>query len=97
MATFVVQGRWTQQGIRDVRMSPIRLSVISSLAESLDAKLEQFYLVSGEFNVLAVFSAPDNMTMMILVLAFESTGDVRVRLSLTITRSEYVDLIGGMT
>jgi uncharacterized protein with GYD domain len=78
MATFVISGTWTDQGIRNVKEAPKRIHGAHELAKNLgiDFKL---YLTSGESDMLVIAETanPDNIIK--FNLAIGAMGAVRTR------------------
>ena len=58
MAKYILLMSWTGDGVRAVKDSPGRLDKARELAKSVGAKIEQFYMVMGDHDMVAVLDAP---------------------------------------
>ena len=70
MATYIVLGKFTDQGIRNVKATGERANAAKQLAE-------KFGRTSGHYDLVLVVEAPDDKTMMALGMSFGKLGNVR--------------------
>ena len=76
MPHYVTLGKWTDQGVRNVRESPKRAEAARHLAEQLGGKLQLWYTM-GEYDFVALSEAPNDETAFQLALQLGSQGNVR--------------------
>ena len=76
MPHFITLGKWTDEGIRNVRESPKRAEAVRHLAEQMGGKLALFYTL-GEYDFVALGEAPNDETMLQILLQIGSQGNVR--------------------
>ena len=96
MPTYVTLARWTDQGIRTVKESPARLDAGRQAFERMRATIKQFYLVTGRYDFIIVFEAPDDETAVKLALATCSLGNIRTETLRAFTEEEYRKIIAAL-
>jgi uncharacterized protein with GYD domain len=77
MPTYVVLVNWTDQGIRSVKQTIERTDSGAELAEKHGLKFEQAYWTVGPYDMVAIFTAPDDEAMSAHLLEIGSLGNVR--------------------
>jgi uncharacterized protein with GYD domain len=77
MPTYVVLVNWTEQGIRNVRQTIERTDSGAHLAQKHGLKFEQAYWTVGPYDMVAIFTAPDDEAMSAQLLEIGSLGNVR--------------------
>jgi uncharacterized protein with GYD domain len=95
MATFVISGTWTDQGIRSVKEMPKRLQGAKELAKKLGIDFN-IYLTSGESDMLVIAKTanPDNIIK--FNLAIGAAGNVRTRTVRAWPEAEMVKIISEL-
>ena len=96
MPTYMTLIRYTQLGIESIKDSPVRLDTAKALFESLGAKIKEFYLAMGRYDVIVISEAPDDETATKLVLTIGSAGAVRTETFRIFTEDEYRKLISEL-
>jgi len=96
MPTYIVLASFTQEGIQNIKQSPSRLDVVKQLFESMGAKVKEFYLVTGEYDLVLVGEAPDDETVAKLALTIGSTGAIRSVTLRAFTEAEYRKIIAAL-
>jgi uncharacterized protein with GYD domain len=76
MATYLTLGNFTDQGIRDVRETTKRADAVKAAAKKLGVTMKDIYWTMGQYDVVAVFEAPDDVSMSALALAIGSAGNI---------------------
>lgn len=77
MPTYVVLVNWTEQGVRNVKQTIERTDSGADLAEKHGLKFEQAYWTVGPYDMVAIFTAPDDEAMSAHLLDICSQGNVR--------------------
>jgi uncharacterized protein with GYD domain len=77
MPTYVVLVNWTDQGVRNVKQTIERTDHGGGIAQKHGLKLEQAYWTVGSYDMVAVFTAPDDEAMSAHLLEIGSLGNVR--------------------
>ena len=96
MAKYIILINWTDQGIRSVKESPKRLDAARALAKKLDARMTDFYMTMGGYDMIAHVEAPDDITIAKFNLALGSGGNVRTTTLKALTEDEYRKVIGSL-
>jgi uncharacterized protein with GYD domain len=88
MPTYIVLGNYTDQGIRNVKDSPKREDAFRKLCEKVGAQVKDVYRTMGHYDIAAVISAPDDVTMSAIAYSLGSSGNVRTETLRAFTRQE---------
>lgn len=92
MAIYIVQGRYSIEGIKGMIANPEdRAAAVGALMQSAGAKLKQYYVTLGEYDFLTIVDAPDGKTLdMIasLLTAAASGGVTHLKTTMAITSAE---------
>jgi len=79
-----------------IKESPKRLDVARKEFEDAGAKLKDFYLVMGEYDIVIVVEAPNDEVVAKISLMLGSKGNVRTHTSRAFTEAEYLKLISSL-
>jgi uncharacterized protein with GYD domain len=93
MATYIILGNYTQQGMDKIRGAPARIDTAREVMHNLGAELKQWYLVMGEYDFVLVVEAPNDETLARLVLAMGSHGNIRTRSMRAFTEQEFRQIV----
>lgn len=96
MSTYISLISWTQKGIENVKKSPDRLDAAKKAFQAAGAELKEFYLVTGQYDMVIVSEAPDDDTVAKIALSIGSAGDVRTITLRAFTENEYRKIIAGL-
>jgi uncharacterized protein with GYD domain len=96
MPTYITLASWTDQGIRNIKESPARLDATKEMFRSKGAEMKQFYLVTGQYDLVVISEAPDDATIAKVALASGSQGAVRTVTLRAFTEDEYRKIVGDM-
>jgi len=77
MPTFVVLGRFTQEGITKIKESPQRLEAARQVMKSVGGELKEFYYTMGQYDFVAITEGPSNEAAMQALFTVSSRGAVR--------------------
>jgi len=96
MATYIMLARLTQQGIQHIKESPNRLEAKKKALQAHGAEMKAFYLVSGQYDIVTIFEAPDDETMAKVILALGSKGNIHTETLRAFTEDEYRKIIAEL-
>jgi uncharacterized protein with GYD domain len=96
MATYISLIQYTQQGLATIKESPKRLDAARKAFEQAGAKIKEFYLVMGEYDIVIVAEAPNDEAITKTSLMLASKGNIRTRTSRAFTEPEYRKLIDSL-
>jgi len=96
MPTYITLYRWTQQGAENIKESPGRLDAAKQAMREMGAELRAFYLTMGQYDMMAIWEAPDDETAAKAALALGSKGAVRSETLRAFTEDEYRRIIPAL-
>lgn len=96
MATFVVLGRFTDQGIRSVKDTAKRAEAFQQTAKKIGATVKDVYWTLGQYDFVAVCDAPDDAAASALVYSLAARGNVRTRTLRAFSQAEIGAVLGKM-
>jgi len=77
MSCYLVQADYTQQGVSGLASSPQdRSGALASLMESIGGKIHSLDICFGEFDVVIIMEASDDIEMASLSMAVGASGGV---------------------
>jgi uncharacterized protein with GYD domain len=88
MATYIILGKFTEQGIRSIKDSPKREDAFRKLCEKVGAKVKDAYRTMGRYDVAAIVDAPDDVTMNAILYSLGALGNIRTETLRAFTRQE---------
>ena len=88
MATYIALTTFTDQGIRNVKDSTKRADAVKEAAKKFGVTAKEFYWTLGSYDLVAIFDAPDDVSMTALGLAIGSAGNVRTQTLRAFSRDE---------
>ena len=77
MAHYVILGKWTEQGIRNVKDAPKRVQAAKAAIEKVGGKMHALYITMGKYDFVVLAEAPNDDAMMQFALATGMQGNVR--------------------
>ena len=78
MARYLIQASYNRQGISDLVQNPQnRLEAIRPVVERLGGTVVSFDFALGDYDVVAIMEAPDNVSAAALAMAVGSGGALR--------------------
>ena len=77
MATYIVLLNFTDQGIRKVKETTKRADAVKKMAKKFGINAKEFFWTLGNYDVVAIFEAPDDESMTALGLSIGAAGNVR--------------------
>lgn len=93
MPTYITLGKWTEQGIKNVKDSPDRLEKARDTYARLGGTIREFYMVLGEYDFVAIGEAPDDDAAARFALAYGRTGNGRTETLRAFTEAEYRQIV----
>ena len=88
MSTYVTLGRFTDQGMRDIKNLPQRLLDSSKSIEAAGGRLVDFYMIMGEYDYVAIIEAPSDEFAMTLLFETARGGSARTTTFKAFTRAD---------
>ena len=94
MANYMVLGKFTNQGIRNVKDTVKRAAAIKELAASLGIAVKENYWFLGEFDVGFIADAPDEASITALGLSVGALGNVTTQTLRAFSSEEISRILG---
>ena len=93
MPNYVLLGQFTRKGLERIDESPERLEAAKKALEGLGGKLKEFYLTTGQYDIVLTIEAPDDEAVAKLSMATGARGNVRFQTLRAFDEDEYRKLI----
>jgi uncharacterized protein with GYD domain len=93
MATYIVLGNFTEQGIRNVKDTTKRADALKEMAKKAGATVKELYWTLGQYDVVAIFDAPDEASITALGLSIGVAGNVRTQTLRAFTAAEIAPIL----
>ena len=77
MATYVVLTKFSDQGIRSAKDSPKRAEAFKKMAETFGATVKELFWTQGQYGIVTIVEAPDEISVTALNLSISALGNVR--------------------
>jgi len=94
MPHYIVLGSFTEQGIRNINDAPKRTEAVSAMAKKAGATLKETYWTLGQYDFVAIFEAPDDVTMTGLGLSVGKLGNARTETLRAFPAAEWKSILG---
>jgi uncharacterized protein with GYD domain len=96
MPTYLSMLKWTSQGLQEIKQSPARLDAVRKAFGSLGITVKDFYMVTGQYDMIVVVEAPDDMSIAKALLAAGSQGRITSETCRAFTEDEYREIVAGL-
>jgi len=95
MATYIMLGNFTEQGIRSIKESPKRAQAFKETAQKLGVTIKDVYWTVGRYDVLAIVEGTDEAVTTAL-LSVGSLGNVRTQTLRAFSAAEFGRIVGNI-
>src|SRR5262245_15122069 len=96
MPTYIVLGNFTDQGVRHVKDTAKRAAAVREMAKKLGVTVKELFWTLGEYDIAAIFDAPDEASMTTLGLSIGALGNVRTQTLRAFTADEINQILTRM-
>jgi len=87
---------WSDQGMRSVKDSPRRLDTAKKMLKDMDGEFKSFFLTMGDYDIVAIYEAPDDAVAARFVLQLGMLGNVRTRTLKAFPEAAYREIITSL-
>jgi len=91
---FVVLGKWTGQGIRNVQNVPERAQKTRTMFEKAGGKIHLYYTL-GEYDFVGIVEVPSDEDVAKILLCLGSMGNIRTKTMKAWTEPEFAKMLSG--
>jgi uncharacterized protein with GYD domain len=97
MATYVVTFSFTEQGIQQVKESPVRVEAAKRTIQDMGGEVKAFYGVLGAaFDTMFIVEAPNEEAVARMAVAISALGNVRTSTHRAFPEEEYRRIVSGV-
>jgi uncharacterized protein with GYD domain len=97
MATYILLGTFTDQGIHKIKDTTKRAEAVRAMGKKAGVTVKDMYWTLGQYDVAAILDAPDEAAATSLALSVGSLGNVRTQLLRAFTEKEIGPILRQMT
>jgi len=94
MATYIVLGNYTDQGIKNVADTLKRTEAVKAMVQKLGVTLKETYWTLGGYDLVAIFEAPDDAAITAVGLSIGKLGNVRTQTLRAFTAADMNGVLG---
>jgi len=94
MATYILLANFTEQGIHKIKDSPKRADAFKAMAKKCGATVKEVFWTLGEYDIVAVVEAPDDISITALGLSTGALGNVRTQTMRAFTQADMGTILG---
>jgi len=96
MAGYVILGRWTGQGIQNVKEGPKRLKAVKSAFKEKGIRTESFHLTFGRYDFVMIVEADSDEGLASALLSVVSQGNASTETLRAFNEEEYRAIVKGI-
>ena len=96
MAHYVVLGKYTEQGIRNIKEGPNRAKMVEQALQQAGGSMTSYYITMGEYDFLATVDLPNDETALRILMQIGQQGNVRTTTMKAFTRDEAAKILEGL-
>jgi len=96
MATFIMLGSFTDQGIRNVKDTTKRAENVRAAAKKLGITVKELYWTLGQYDTVLIAEAADDAAMTAFGLTVGAHGNVRTQTLRAFSPEEMGRILGQM-
>lgn len=96
MTTYILLANWTEQGIRNVKDSPKRLDAAKKALSDMGGRFQSVFMTMGEYDLVAIYEAPDDAVAARFTLLLGMLGNVRTRTLKAFPEQAYREIINSL-
>lgn len=93
MTTYVMLASWTDQGIKNVKDSPRRLDAARNALKEMGGDFKSFFLTMGDYDMVAIYEAPDDAVAARFTMQLGQLGNVRTRTLKAFPEAAYREIV----
>ena len=96
MATYIVLGSFTDQGIRTVKETTKRAEALHALGKKVGVTVKEVYWTLGQYDVATIVEAQDEASVTAFGLSVGAHGNVRTQTLRAFSADEMGKILGRM-
>lgn len=96
MATYITLMKFTDQGIRTVKDTVKRAKAAEEAGSKLGVTLKNIYWTEGQYDIMAVWEAADEASLLAFGLSVGMAGNVRTETLHAFSRDEMTSILSKL-
>jgi uncharacterized protein with GYD domain len=96
MPTYMSLIKLTHQGVTSIKDGPARLDAGRDTLKAFGSELKAFYLTMGQYDIVTISEAPDDMAAAKVALAVSSSGTVSTETLRAFNEDEYREIVAAL-
>ncbi len=96
MPSYIMLANWTDQRAQKVRDSPRRLDAARQKLADMGGEFRSFYMTMGEYDLIAVYEAPDDAVAARFTLLLGGLGMVRTKTLKAFPEAAYRQIVASL-
>jgi uncharacterized protein with GYD domain len=93
MVRRIILMKLTEQGAKEIKNAPQRIEQAIKTFEKMGGKMIGFYIVTGEYDYIAIGESPSDEVGMTFVLGLGAMGNVKTKTIQAYTKEEFAGMI----
>ena len=94
MATYIVLGSFTEQGIRAIKDTTKRAEALRGIGKKAGVTVKEVYWTLGQYDVATIVDAPDDAAVTAFGLSVGALGNVRTQTLRAFSAEEMGKIVG---
>ena len=96
MATYVMLAHFTERGIMNVKNTATRAEEFKQMATRHGVTVKEIFWTLGQYDLVAILDAPDDVTVTALGMSLGTLGNVRTQTLRAFSEAEMAAILGKM-
>ncbi|WP_309492425.1 GYD domain-containing protein [Candidatus Hecatella orcuttiae] len=96
MSTYIILGRYTREGITNIKDHPRRREEAQKAFKAVGGEIKDFYFTLGRYDFVAVCEAPGEEAALKALLTIGSVGAVSTETLVAVPRDKAAEIIRGL-
>ncbi len=96
MPTYIMLGNWTDQGAQKVKDSPRRVDAAKRSLADMGGEVKALYMTMGDYDLVAIYEAPDDAVAARFTLLLGQLGAVRTRTMKAFPEAAFREIIASL-
>jgi uncharacterized protein with GYD domain len=96
METYIILGKWTQQGAAAVKQSPARIEATRKAIEAAGGKMLSWYLTMGRYDFIVIAEAPNAQAAAAVLLSYGTQGVGHTETLRAFSEDEFKKIVAGL-
>ena len=97
MPTYIMLANWTDQGAQKVKDSPRRVDTARKALADMGGEFKGFYMTMGDYDLIAIYEAPDDAVAARFTLVLGMLGTVRTKTLKAFPEAAYREIIVSLS